>query len=231
MAAPETVHLGLYTREGLRGYASFTPVERALLEIFVAPSARSEAVPFLTEALARFAPASWEVSSYDRFGLSLAWNAGYTPAEFTAYLFSFGGGAGVPDLPGFVCQPAQLDDIPEIVPILAEDKFYTADWDRLPDEIGQGLWHVLRSPAGHITGTGYWQPIARSPRYADVGMVVTAAWRRRGLGALLLTEMATRCTQAALTPVAVCGAENEPSRRTLARAGFYADGRIWGVRL
>lgn len=234
IAEPGALCLGLGAPGSQRGYACFGPEEengRTLLEIYVEPGARAEAPGFLQAVLEQVRPSGWEVNSYDRFGLSLAWNAGYSLTECSGYLFSHGGDSTVSLPPGFTLGPATHSDLDDMRPILEEDNFYTTDWAKLAPQIDLGQWHLLRAPGGSLVGIGYWEPITRTPSFADVGMVVTAAWRRRGLGTAILQGMSQAARESGKTPVSVCAYENEASRRSLERAGFYADGRLWRVAL
>lgn len=228
IAEPDAICLGLEIAGSLQGYACFGS-DRTLLEIYVEPGGRGLALPFLKAVLEQVRPAGWEINSYDRFGLSLAWNAGYSLTECTGYLFSYGGTGAAALPPGFTLAPASPGDLEAMRPILQEDNFYTVDWALLGPQVALGQWHLLREPAGSLVGIGYWEPLTRTPSYADVGMVVTAAWRRRGLGTAILTGVCGAALRAGKVPVSVCAFENEGSRRSLERAGFYADGRLWRV--
>lgn len=225
--------LGLFTPQGLQGYACFSPEEqttRTLLEIYVEPGGRNHAADFLRQTVAWVPPATWEFSSYDGFALSLAWNARYELKRVGAYLFAFDGVPGT-GIAGFQFAPACLDDLECMRPILSEDGFYTTDWAKLPSEVDRGQWYLLTAPGGDRVAVGYYDPIARTPWFADVGMVVTRAWRRRGLGAAILRELARVCLEHEATPVAVCDRANIASMGALVKAGFYCDGRVWSVKL
>lgn len=54
----------------------------------------------------------------------------------------------------------------------------------------------------------------------DVGMVVRREQRGRGIGAGVVSYLATHCLRSGHQPVCGCSAENVASRRTLERAGF-----------
>ncbi len=226
--------VGMYTPAGLRGYACYSPEDnrgaRTLLEIFVAEGSRREyAAAFLREVIAWVPPTSWEVNSYDRFALSLAVNAGHKLDRTDALLFS-PDGVAAPEPSEFRLVQARPEEIEEMRPILMEDGFYTEDWRKLPFEVELGLWHNLRSPGGVLVGIGYYTPIGRSPGYADVGYVVTSRWRRQGHGTRILQNLSAICRERGMQAAAITSYGNTASRRTLERAGFYCDGRIWKVR-
>lgn len=233
LADSGALHIGLHLEGALRGYASYGPEDergqRHLLEIFVEPGSRRHALPFLRNVLSWIPPGSWRVSSYDRFALSLALGAGFQLNRTNALLWSYDGEPGPPPALEYDFVPARTADLDRMRPVLREDDFYTADWSRLPAEIARGWWHLLLSPGGTLVGIGYYEPLARTPAYADVGMVVSGEWRGRGFGSSILRRLVRRCREQGLEPVATCAFTNEISRRTLQKAGFYAYGRVWSV--
>jgi GNAT superfamily N-acetyltransferase len=65
-----------------------------------------------------------------------------------------------------------------------------------------------------------------NPPYADIYMEVDEPYRRRGYGSYLVQELKRRAYDLGHIPAARCNADNEPSRRTLERAGMLPCGRI-----
>ena len=56
--------------------------------------------------------------------------------------------------------------------------------------------------------------------YSDIYMDVDEPFRRRGIGTYLVQELKRLCYELGAIPSARCSTANEPSRRTLQRAGF-----------
>ena len=56
--------------------------------------------------------------------------------------------------------------------------------------------------------------------YSDLYMDVDEPFRRRGIGTYLVQELKRLCYELGAIPCARCSTTNEPSRRTLQRAGF-----------
>ena len=56
--------------------------------------------------------------------------------------------------------------------------------------------------------------------YGDIYMEVAEPFRRRGLGAYLVQELKRVAYELGSVPCARCGPDNEPSRKTLQKAGF-----------
>jgi GNAT superfamily N-acetyltransferase len=62
--------------------------------------------------------------------------------------------------------------------------------------------------------------VSLQPAYGDIYMDVDEPFRRRGIGAYLVQELKRICYELGAIPCARCSTTNEPSRRTLQRAGF-----------
>jgi GNAT superfamily N-acetyltransferase len=60
--------------------------------------------------------------------------------------------------------------------------------------------------------------------YGDVYMKIAEPFRRVGLGAYLVQELKAICRTGASVPAARCNVDNQPSRRTLQKAGFVPCG-------
>lgn len=226
--------LAMAAPAGIVGYACFSPEvydARRLLEIYVEPGFRRQAAAFLKDVIAWVPPSYWEVSSYDRFALSLAMNAGYQLKTISAVLFSWDGVADTTFEPGYRFDTPRTEDLEAMQPLLMQDDFYTEDPMLLPIAVSRGLWRLLRNQEGQIVAAGYYEPIPRTPWYADVGMVVSRAWRGRGLGSALVKALARVAADHDYVPVAICAGTNKSARLALQRAGYYAEGRVWSVKL
>ncbi len=62
--------------------------------------------------------------------------------------------------------------------------------------------------------------------YADVGMIVAAAHRRKGVGSEILARTKAFCLERGLRPICSCEASNIGSRKAIAKAGFVSRHRI-----
>ncbi|MDR3707536.1 MAG: GNAT family N-acetyltransferase [Capsulimonadaceae bacterium] len=65
-----------------------------------------------------------------------------------------------------------------------------------------------------------------NPPYGDIYMEVSEQSRRQGYGSYLVQEVKRLCYEAGKLPAARCNPDNQPSRRTLQKAGFLPCGRL-----
>lgn len=77
-----------------------------------------------------------------------------------------------------------------------------------------------------LVATGECIPSEMQPRYADLGMVVARAYRGRGLGSFVLTQLKKQCYAAGRQPICSCAAENRASKKAIENAGFISEHRI-----
>lgn len=234
LQAAGALHVGLYHGGQLCGYGAYAAEDprgrRTLLELYVMPGHRRMALSGLRQLIAWVPPHRWHVSSYDSFALSLACNAGLALNRTAALLFRFDG--PLPESPAgrvYEIRQAGQNEYEPLRSLLSHDGFYTVGWERLPREIEAGQWQIMYSPGGTPVAAGFLEPVATTPGFAEIGMVVSPDWRHRGLGAAVASHLVRTAQSAALVPVAFCDYEHVASRRTLERAGFYCDGRLWSV--
>jgi GNAT superfamily N-acetyltransferase len=62
--------------------------------------------------------------------------------------------------------------------------------------------------------------------YGDVYMAIAEPFRRLGLGAYLVQELKAACRKGGSVPAARCNVNNQPSRKTLQKAGFVPCGAL-----
>jgi GNAT superfamily N-acetyltransferase len=79
---------------------------------------------------------------------------------------------------------------------------------------------LYETAAAQLMGCGILTRTIPGLDAVDVGMVVAAEHRRRGIGAHIVAHLKHRCLQAGDRPVCGCGADNYASRRALENAGF-----------
>jgi len=80
-----------------------------------------------------------------------------------------------------------------------------------------------------LLGTGECIVSRKHPPYADVGMVVSKAYRGKGIGTYLLSELKFYCESVDLEPICSCTKENIASRRAIQKAGFISGHRILDI--
>jgi GNAT superfamily N-acetyltransferase len=197
----------------------------ALLEFYLDSSHRKNGKPVLHELVRLFHISRWYVSSKDAFGLPLLLECGL-PYELDGYIFAVqaptGPGGRVDGQLGL--EAATADDLEEAYQLILQDGFYTGNGRKgLAVRIGNGEIYLLRSD-GQLVGAGFVCPLARTPRYADIAMIIDGKHRRQGLGFRLVRDLIQLSFGKGLIPTALTSPENVGSRRTLEKSGFYVDG-------
>lgn len=89
-----------------------------------------------------------------------------------------------------------------------------------------GLWS---EEGGELLATGERRFSRSQPPFADIGMIVAEAHRRRGLGAFILTRLKANCYAAKTRPICSCRHDNVGSRKAIQKAGFITKHRIVDV--
>ena len=84
--------------------------------------------------------------------------------------------------------------------------------------------------AGGIVAAGEFRPSALQAGVADVGMVVSAAERGRGLATAILKLLVRRAAELGLRAICSTEATNPAAQKAIERAGFTADHRLLDVR-
>lgn len=77
-----------------------------------------------------------------------------------------------------------------------------------------------------LIATGEYIPSQKQQPYADLGMVVDQAYRGRGLGSFMLTQLKRYCYETGYKPICSCEANNYASKKAIEKAGFISEQRI-----
>ncbi|MFQ5420873.1 MAG: GNAT family N-acetyltransferase [Anaerolineae bacterium] len=80
-----------------------------------------------------------------------------------------------------------------------------------------------------LLGVGECRRSVSQPPYADIGMIVDKARRRRGVGGFILARLKAHCASQNTVPICSCAADNLASRKTIEKAGFVAYHRLMNV--
>ncbi len=196
-----------------------------LLEFYLVPSRRRDARLVLEELVRAFHCGYWFVSSQDSFALPLLLERGW-PYELGGYLFSVEKTrlAGGNDAEATGLDRANLDDLEITYRLIMQDGFYTGNGqEAFADRIRNGEIYVLRSE-GEPIGVGFVSPLARTPRYADIAMIIDRRHRRQGFAFHLVSRLIQISFDKDLIPTALTSPGNIASRKTLEKCGFHLDG-------
>jgi RimJ/RimL family protein N-acetyltransferase len=99
------------------------------------------------------------------------------------------------------------------------DEFFD-DVDEVERYAADGRLFLYETAGGELLGYGILTRIIPGLDAVDVGMVVAAEHRGRGIGAHIVAHLKHHCLQAGDRPVCGCSADNHASRRALENAGF-----------
>lgn len=82
-----------------------------------------------------------------------------------------------------------------------------------------------------LLGIGEFRIFKSNEQYGDIGMIVAEEYRKKGIGAYIITQLKEHCYMNNLKPMACCNPKNIASRKTLEKSGFIANHRIIYVTL
>jgi len=89
-----------------------------------------------------------------------------------------------------------------------------------------GRLFLYELPNGDLAGCGILTRVVEGHDAVDLGMVVAATHRCRGIGTYIATHLASLCDRSGDQPIAGCAVDNHASRRALERSGFSASHRL-----
>ena len=195
-----------------------------LLEYYLVPGHRNDSKPVLNELVRSFHCRYWFVNSQDSFALPLLLECGIS-YELDAYIFSVEGlRLEIEELPdGISLGLATPDDLDSTYNLIMQDGFYTGNGLKgLAVRIRNEEIYLLRSRG--LLGVGFVCPLVRTPRYADVAMIIDGKQRRQGLASHLVSQLIRISLDKGLIPTALTSPKNIASRKTLEKCGFHLDG-------
>ncbi len=196
-----------------------------LLEFYLIAHCRPNAKAVLSELVFSFHCARWFVNTQDSFALPLLLDCGFA-YQLDGYLFSVErpNHNGRTDSEMMVLDSASVGDLESTYGLIMQDGFYTGNGRQaLAVRIQSGEIYLLRSE-GIPIAVGFVSPLARTPQYADIAVIVDNGHRRQGLGSQLVTRLVQISLDKGLIPTALTSPRNTASRRTLEKCGFHLDG-------
>jgi GNAT superfamily N-acetyltransferase len=199
--------------------------EKTLLQFFIDDSHIPHAGDVLAYLIAAGLVERALVLTRDRLALSVC-------AEFQrqvavdCYVFEEGPGevAVSTESPGAELRLATPADVPAIR--AACSNFHDFLHYTLEDSIAAAEIFVLQSDGGEVLGTGVIGARDFWPPYVDLGMCVSEAHRRKGIGAHIIRQLRAYCRARSWVPGASCKFGNVASRKTLERAGMISRDRV-----
>lgn len=159
--------------------------------------------------------------SFDRVLMDAAETLGWGLVE-TGFLFRKRNPVVLNKFDGFQLVRARSTDVAEVWATGRD--FYDCE-----DEVAQlyrsnGLWIALDD--GQLVGSGVLIPIDGSGDVVDIGMVTRPDQRNRGLGSLIVYELANLLEREGKRPICGCAEQNTASKAALENAGFISEHRL-----
>ena len=199
--------------------------EKTLWEFYLVEAAQiyaQEVFKFLIEMNYMIAA---ESKSYDNLLMSLCFDY-HKSAACNAYLFR--DDSDIKDssdkFEHINMRLATKDDIKT----LAEINRFAENVDfffNLEEEIQKQEIYIFHAN-GELYGAGTCKRINQGMNYYDIGMIVPEKHRRNGLGTYIIIKLKEYCYQNNKIPVCECYYYNNPSKKTLERAGFISKHRM-----
>lgn len=196
-----------------------------ILEFFVINEYKCHAPQIIREIIKHFECDGWFVNTQDSFSLSLLIELDL-PYTINGFIFKYGR-CVLPVLDNetnSLLEVARVEEVERIYELVVLDDFYTGgDIESLREKIRNKELYVLKT-SGRIIGVGFISILKRTPRYADVAMLIVPEERKKGFGVLIQKMLIGLCEEYNLIPTACCDVDNIISRKTLQHAGYYLDG-------
>lgn len=169
------------------------------------------------EILRRFAPKGAYVVTSDEYFLSFAMDY-QKSVELQAYFFDFESDREeIGEYPSGILRRAVEEDLPDLE---KTDFYHPLTLDSEENQI-----YVFRDETGEFLGTGHIARMQLDPKWGCVGMYTVPKYRRKGVGSRMILSMVRIAREQQLIPIAGCYYQNNASRTTLERCGFYSKTR------
>lgn len=134
-------------------------------------------------------------------------------------------------LESIISKLAVIEDLDEILAYNKDKVDIDGDWiiDYYNNLISnRGL--ILYRIKNEIVRTGEMRPSQSSKSYANLGMSVSKDYRKKNMGAYILTQMRILANKNGLKAICSTSKENIASQRTIEKSGFYPYHRILTVK-
>ncbi len=163
-----------------------------LIEFYLVLEHRNNAKQVLDILIHKYRCCRWFVNSQDSFALPLMLENGFA-YELDCLIFSVdpykypnGKQEDTYDI-----EMAKPEELQPVFCLVMQDKFYTGDGqEALGTRIHNGEIYLFRSQEA-IIGVGFISPIVRTPRYADIAMIIDKPQRRKGFASKLVNQFGT----------------------------------------
>lgn len=231
----EADFVGILLGEEKVGYACIGIYEEYkdnILEYYLKPEYRSYAGDVLKKLAKWKGCKGWIVNTQDSFALPVMLDLGLK-FEISSYIFAFNSSKNLifNYEQGISFELTRVSESKEVYDLIMQDDFYTGgDIDTVKARIIREELYSLKRD-GRLIGVGFVDILKRTPRFADIAMIIDGNERGKGLGTLLVKALICESKARNITPTALAGISNKISRSTLQKAGFHVDGCTLQVQM
>lgn len=196
-----------------------------ILEYYVMPEYRHFSAVIVNSIKNNFNCSGWFVNTQDKISLSVMMelNLNYV---INGYIFSYNESNmnKLSENSIIKFSLSKNEEIEDIYNIITQDNFYTGgNKDTVIERIKEKVFFSFYYD-DELVGVGFKDILKRTPKFADIGMVIDSKFRQKGFGTLILKYLIKECLESQIIPTACCGKDNFISRKTLENVGFYIDG-------
>ncbi len=196
-----------------------------ILEYYVIPEYRHFSAKIVNSIKNKFNCVGWLVNTQDKISLPVMIELNLNHV-INGYIFSYNktNMEEVSENNRIKFSLSNIEEIDRIYNIITQDNFYTGgDKDTVIERIKEEMFFSLYYDE-RLVGAGFKDILKRTPKFADIGMVVDSKFRKKGFGTLILKQLIKECIESQVIPTACCEKNNFISRKALEKVGFYIDG-------
>jgi len=196
-----------------------------ILEYYVIPEYRRFSAKIVNSIKNNFNCVGWFVNTQDKISLPVMMELNLNHV-IDGYIFSYNKSnmEEICENNKIIFSLSNIEEIEHIYNIITQDNFYTGgDKDTVIERIEEGMFFSFYYDE-RLVGVGFKDILKRTPKFADIGMVVDSKFRKKGFGTLILKELIKVCIESQIIPTACCEKNNLISRKALENVGFYIDG-------
>lgn len=217
------------------GYAcigTYEEYKETILEYYLIPRYRRCSSDILMKLAKLSGCTRWIVNTQDFFALPVMLDLGLK-FEISGYIFAFDSSKDLSfDFEeGISFETTRISEFKEVYEMIMQDDFYTGgDIETVKARIIEEELYSLKRD-GRLIGVGFVDILKRTPRFADIAMIIDCNERGKGLGTLLVKALISESKVRNIIPTALTGVSNKISRSTLQKAGFHLDGCTLQVQI
>lgn len=212
------------------GYAcigTYSNYKGFILEYYLICKYRESSGDIIKRLSRNFNCKGWFINTHDFFALPTMLDLRLT-YEIDAYKFAIDKSVNweINFNENVTLELTKLEELKEVYDLVMQDGFYSGgNIETLIPAIKAEELYSLRVNE-KLIGIGFISILLRTPKYADIAMIIDKKERNKGWGVILVKSLINKSRLPNIIPTAVCDVNNITSRKTLQKAGFHLDGCI-----